>query len=152
MAKKETINYDDDKTVGFNLTNVIGFGVYNDKGDVMLIQAMFNFIFEGTGQLSKLGIKSRSELPVVTGIFGGDTGFLIMNFQFKWLSILTAQQSGLLFPGNYKDKIQAMGDGDRRQAMFLLHQFAQEAAARLNETDYTVAMLKDFPELRPFIK
>jgi hypothetical protein len=152
MAKKEIINYDDDKVVGFNLTNMIGFGGFNDKGDVMLIQAMLNFIIEGTGQLSKLGIKSKSDLPDVTGSFGGDTGFTIMNFQLKHLPILTAQHSGLLFPGYYKDKIPAMGGSDRRQAMFLLHQFAQESAALLNQTDYTVAMFKEFPDLRKFIK
>lgn len=152
MAKKETINYDDEKVFGFNLTNMVGFGGFNDKGDVMLIQAMLNFIIEGTGKLSKLGLKSKRELPDVTGTFGGDTGFSIINFQLKWMPILTAQHSGLLFPGYYKDKIPAMGIDDRREAMFLLHQFAQEAAAFLNETDYTVAILKEFPELRAFIK
>jgi hypothetical protein len=152
MAKKETITYDDEKVVGFNLTNMVGYGGFNDKGDVMLIQAMVNFIVEGTGTLSKLGIKSKSDLPDITGSFGGDTGFLIMSFQLKWMSTLTAQRSGLLFPGYYKDKIPAMGADDRRQAMFLLHQFAQESAARLNETDYTVAILKEFPDLRKFIK
>ncbi len=152
MAKKENIIYDDEKALGFNLTNLVGFGGFNDKGDVMLIQAMFNFIVEGTGSLSKLGIKSTIDLPDVTGFFGGDTGFTIMSFQLKWMPMLTAQRSGLLFPGYYKDKIPAMGTDDRRQAMFLLHQFAQDSAARLNETDYTQAMLKEFPEIRPFIK
>src|ERR1051326_2860822 len=105
MAKKETINYDGDKVVGFNLTNFIGFGVNNDKGDVLLIQAMFNFIVEGTGQPSRLGIKSSNELPGVTGIFDGDTSLIIISFQLKWMPILTAQSSGMLFPGYYKDKI-----------------------------------------------
>ena len=152
MAKKETITYDDQKTVGFNLTDMVGFGGANERGDVMLVQAMLNIIVEGIGSVSKFGIKSKRELPDVTGFFGGDTGFLIMNFQRKWAPILTPQRSGMLFPAQYKDNIAAMSADDRRQAMFLLHQFAQESAARLNETDYTAVVLDKFPDLRGFIK
>ena len=148
MARKETLIYDDERAACFNLTGVVGPGGSNERGDVLLIQAMFRFIAEAASGLSKLGLRSRADLPGVTGAFDGDTGFLITSFQLKWMRILTAQHIGLLFPGNYKEKIPAMGTGDRREAMFLLHQFAQESAARLNKADYTSAMLSEFPELR----
>jgi hypothetical protein len=147
VARKETIIYDDEKVICFNLSDFVGTGERNEKGDVMLVQAMFSFIAGATGGLSKLGLRSRADLPGVTGVFGGDTGFLISSFQLKWMQILTAQHVGMLFPGYYKEKILAMGPGDRRQAMFLLHQFAQESAALLNKTDYTSTMLSEFPEL-----
>jgi hypothetical protein len=150
MAKKEKLIYGDEKQVCFNIDGDVGFSSPNLTGDVMLIQAMFNFIFKGNRFL--LGVESN-DLPQITGTFDADTGYSIMKFQFKWMRNLTTQKSGVLFPGYYKKKIPLMvGDGYRRQAMFLLHQFAQEAAARMGETDYTVKMLNMFPELKPFTK
>lgn len=152
MAKKVTIIYDDDKVPCFNISLSVGMGGQNDKGDVLLIQAMFNFIADGLKDVSRLGIKARHDLPEITGRLDSNTIFTIIGFQHKHLHRLFAVKSGTIFPADYTKKLPVVTGTEPRQQMFLLHQFAQEAGALLNEPDYTTAMLNVFPELRPFIK
>ena len=149
VAKKVIINYDDDKVPGFNLSFSVGIGGQNDQGDLLLIQALFNFIATGLKSVSRFGISGRHDLPAVTGRLDSNTIFTIIGFQHKQLHRLFATKSGTLFPADYTQKIPVVMGEEPRQPMFLLHQFAQEAAALLNEADYTTAMVKLFPELKP---
>lgn len=150
MAKKITIIYGDEKVTGFNITSSVGTGGQNFRGDVMLIQAMFNFIALGWNDVLRLGISAKHHLPDVTGVIDSNTIFAIIGFQQRWVNLLFSNQSGWIFPADYTKKQEVVIGTERRQQMFLLHQFAQDAAARLNEADYTIAMLKEFPELKQF--
>ncbi len=78
MAKKEIMIYGEDKIPCFNITFSVGIGGQNEKGDVMLIQAMFNFI--ALGNFPRLGLKSKSDLPALTGSLHSDTIFAIITF------------------------------------------------------------------------
>jgi len=153
MAKREIMRYDGDKVPSLNLSFSVGLGGHNDKGDVMLLQAMFNLIALGTNNItSVLGVRSKSELPDLTGTLDSNTIFTIIAFQHRWLHQLYPPKSGWIFPADYKKELPATVGPERRQQMFMLHQLAQEAAARLNEADYTTFLPQEFPELKPYVK
>ena len=151
MAKKVMITMLDDSAPGFNLSDWVGSGGRNDKGDVRLIQAMINFIAIGHNDLSMAGAKSKNDLPDLSGLLDSTTIFAIMNYQIRWMRLLYASISGVIFPVDYKTYKFTESD-TRRPAITMLHQLSMDAAGRLNEADYTVKMLDMFPELRPFIK
>jgi len=126
----------------------VGPGGFNDKGDIMLIQAFFLFIAAGT-DFFQTGLKSRSELPVLTGIWDARTLFAVIAFQLRWIKLLVAEHSGMLFPL----------PGDYWIASF---QQRRPTLAMMNELAWTVkgsesvtlpqAMLAAFPELRPLMR
>jgi hypothetical protein len=141
----------DETSPGFNLSFWVGIGGLNDKGDVMLIQAMLNFISEGHGDPSMVGVKLDFDLPDVTGSLDSSTIFSIIGFQNRWMRHLLASVAGKIFPVDYK-KYKYTESDTRRPVITMLHQLSLDAAGRLNESDYTEAMPKMFPQLRAFIK
>lgn len=151
MAKKDLITMLDETSPGFNLSFWVGLGGLNDKGDVMLIQAMMNFIAEGHDDPSMVGVKFDFDLPDVTGSLDSSTIFSIIGFQTRWMSHLLASVAGKIFPVDYKTYKYTESE-PRRPVITMLHQLSLDAAGRLNESDYTEAMPKMFPQLRAFIK
>lgn len=151
MAKKETITISGDKYSCFNVSFPAGVGGFNEKGDVLLLQAMFNFIALGFGDARILGIKSKNGLPALTGALSRETIDVIRNYEYRWAKLLWTM-TGLIYPADYKNQDLELDADTRRPTITLLHQHAADAAVRLNETDYTTTMLSEFPELKPFIK
>ena len=141
----------DDTAAGFNISQMVGVGGPNFRGDVMLIQAMTNFIAIGHKDLGLVGLKQPFELPDVSGIMDGNTINAIMNYQFRWMHLLYSTKSGLIFTIDYT-QYKFTDQDTKRPQMTMLHQHCMDASGRLNQTaDYTIDMLKMFPELRPFV-
>jgi len=73
MAKEQQIRYlDDDEFVGFNLSFAIGPGGVNERGDVMLVQALLLVI--GADDMTNIVKKPQKvRLPALTGYLDADT-------------------------------------------------------------------------------
>ncbi len=150
MAEKVLITMLDDEAPGFNLSAWVGNGAFNLKGDVLLLQAMINFIVEGHRDFSMVGIKSDTDLPDLNGRFDHLTLWAIMKYKYRWMRLLWFEPIDTVLPIDYT-KFKFTEADTRRPTITMLHQHCMDAAGRLNEADYTVAMPKMFPELRPFI-
>ena len=83
MAYKHVITLYGDEEPWLNLSNAVGRPGANRKDDVMLVQALFNFVAEHRGgDTSLLGI-AKHELPNVTGSIDGATIWAIQRFQLR---------------------------------------------------------------------
>lgn len=151
MARKEMMTLFGDKFPCFNVTMTVGTGGVNAPDDVMLIQTMFNFIAEGERGGDMLGITKRAELPDLTGVIDTKTLAIIHKYQLRWARLLL-QVDNLIHPAHYADRDLKLDGSTRRLAITLLHQHAQDAATRMNEPDYTTAMVDMFPEMRTLVR
>jgi hypothetical protein len=151
MATKEMLTLFGDHFPCFNVTTTVGAGAINAPDDVMLIQAMFNFIAEGERNGSTLGITSRRELPELTGRIESKTLAIIHSYQARW-SRLLLNVDGKIHPAHYAGRDLQLDGSTRRMAITLLHQHAQGAAALMNEPDYTTALPDMFPKMRTLIR
>ena len=88
MAKEQQIRYlDDDEFVGFNLSFAIGPGGVNERGDVMLVQALLLVI--GADDMTNIVKKPQKvRLPALTGYLDADTCAAITVFQVRWMHLV----------------------------------------------------------------
>jgi hypothetical protein len=103
MARKETLTLNHVQEPCFNVCEVVGIGpkARNNKGDVMVVQAMFRTI-SGVFQFDCLGMKSRDFTPDVTGYFDLKTKNTLRMYQhFNRDAILS--EDGLIHPASYED-------------------------------------------------
>ena len=146
MAKQQQILYlEDSDFLGFNLSFHVGLHGANQRGDVMLIQALFNFISD----ITSTGLKSTVDLPFLTGRMDGATQNAIMAFQFRWTRLLLPEFMGMIFPLPPKYRLAKLED--RRPAMAMLNELAWTSKGGASET-LPHALLKEFPELRPLLR
>lgn len=140
----------DSKSPGFNLTFPVGSPAVNHPNDVLLVQAMFNFIADGFEDGSMLGIKSAKELPKINGVMDGLTKSMINKFQERWVHALL-RSDGKIHPAMYGGRnIQASARGPI-MTITMLHLICGNAAALFNEVDYTNFMPRRFPALWTFV-
>jgi hypothetical protein len=150
VAEKVLITMLDDEAPGFNLSHWVGTGAINLKGDVLLLQAMITFIVEGHEDFSMVGITSDADLPDLSGRLDHLTLSAIMNYKHRWMRRLWFEPNDTVMHVDYTRYKFTEADSSR-PTITMLHQHCMDAASRLNEADYTVAMPNLFPELRPFI-
>jgi hypothetical protein len=137
-------------SAGLNLCEPVGPSQKNNKGDVMLVQAMLRRL----AQLRSpgfIGLGSMAEVPDVTGDLDAKTKRAIRKFQSTWsTSLLPGGVDGVVHPAAYQK-----ADGSQRKVnvgsgplmtITLLHLFL-----RANGEDYPTTLPQQFPALLPFI-
>lgn len=151
MAKREFIDFGDDGLqLGFNVSETVGRGGKNHRGDVMLIQAMIGYIASSPSVVSGV-FGDKNALPEVTGVFNRITAELIKRYQNKFLHVVLAAD-GIIHPASYKNRVLADRSASRRlMTITLLHEHSNQAAAGLGDLEYTEAVLLKFPQLGGFV-
>ena len=142
---------------GINLSHGVGTGRSNLVGDVMLVQALLNFIVDGNRDASKVGLPSADKLPDVTGHWDAFLDQAIISFQRAHERILRREPLGQISP--VSDKFDLL-DEEEWPAILLLNQFAEDATGLIrNEIaeategkdsgfPYPQSLCKAFPQLR----
>jgi hypothetical protein len=141
---------------GINLTRGVGSGRSNRLGDVMLVQALLNFIVDGFEDASKVGLHSSGELPDVNGHWDVFLDKAIIAFQRKHSNLLRYEHPGQISPVSDPFDLQ---DEELWPPILLLNQFAEDATgmARNREVEsggkdpgfpYPTPLLIMFPQLR----
>lgn len=150
MARKEIITVLDSKSPCFNVSHPVGVAGWNDMGDVILVQAMFRFIFEGFEDTSHLGVPSPDDVPALTGYMDGKTIKSIRSFEQRWMNLLM-RPDGKIHPANYHRNLQVSGTKPR-MTITMLHFLCENAAGLMNQVDYTQVMPQMFPALWTFVR
>jgi hypothetical protein len=150
LATRETITVDGVRQPCLNVSETVGekFGA-NKMGDVMLVQAMFNYIV-GHFPPEQIGLTSKHEVPEPTGLCDSDTGRLINVFQRKMAHMLL-RVDGLIHPASCKDRNLKLGDGKARMMTITVLHFACLGASPTG-VDYTREITRRFPLLLPRLK
>jgi hypothetical protein len=147
MAVRERITILGDTSLGFNVEASVGHKAINLTDDVQLVQAMFNFIIlgphGGTISGSMTGMRSRKEVPIISGKMDAVTLAAIKTFQRHWTHNLL-RTDGLIHPAKYLGRdIKTTGTG--LMMITLLHQLAQTVAVtNFDEEDYTELVFEMF--------
>jgi hypothetical protein len=144
---------------GINLSHTVGGGRHNTVGDVMLIQALLNFIAEAEGSVEKIGVRSTDELPNVDGNWDSFFYNSVTAFKRKNAHILLSS-GGEPFDHVYPvSRDYEIVDDDKWPAIMLLNQYATDATGIMRNREiensskdpgfpYPTSMLIMFPELR----
>lgn len=149
MAKFDTIYLDGgDTQSAVNIHEIVGTGGVNRHDDVMLIQALFNYI----GKQS-LGLGPDYNMPGVTGDMDADTYSAIGEFQMKWLSHLMIKTfDGRIHPASYKNrKLNLFGGPRPLMAITLLHVLAGDAALMNGDYSYPQTLASKHAELAKYL-
>lgn len=156
MAKRETLTLEGEEQPCLNVSATVGVGGANEVGDVMLVQAMFQYIADARGP-KQIGLDSKDDVPLPGGEFGTITAHAIDMYQrVNFMSVVSFD--GLIHPASYKHRnITLRGSSDPRwggrlvfMTITLLH-FDLKAATPKGG-DYTIEITRKFPRLLPWIK
>jgi hypothetical protein len=148
MAKQQKIRYlEDDEFVGFNLNFAIGPGAVNERGDVMLIQALLLLI--GGDDPTNISKNQRVRLPALSGYLDAETYAILVLFQFRWMHLVYNSVAAWVDPLPADYWLQHMKD--RRPLMAMINELAWTAKGTSSVTLPQLVM-QDFPELRPLLK
>ena len=150
MAKREMIQVDGNEEWGLNVSETVGIGGRNKRGDVMLIQAMFRYIVK-SGRESLVGVSSIDELPQVDGNYDGRLGHLILNYQRNNRERLL-NIDGVIHPASYQNREIKDKGIYPLMTMTLLHWHTFITANVALGADYTTAFLNEFPSLRAWVR
>lgn len=150
MAKTEVININGKTGFGVNVTGIVGFAGENRQEDVMLIQALFNYIANGLSPAA-VGLGSKYRIPEITGEIDADTYLAIGEFQIKHAHrMLRNPFDGRIHPASYKNRAIRNGSG-RLMCITLLHIMATDAAVMQSHYDYREGLIKLKPELAKYL-
>ena len=147
MAKIDTIYWSQDLTSTSRIINVsapvgAGRGAINNKNDVLVVQALFKYIFPAwRGGKPHVGIPD-SECPEPTGSFDKATAQLITKFQAKNRDKLS--QDGVIHPardGNYEWGCHKLW------TIIYLNSMAVDAALMKSEDSHIQGIVKRFPQV-----
>ena len=151
MANIEMINFGPDgEERGFNISASVGRGGDNHEGDVMLLQAMFQYIASYNERVFAGWGSKPITLPEVTGHYNHATARAITSYQNKWAHVVL-RVDGLIHPAAYENRILADRSSNRLMTITLLHLHACYAARNLGDNDYTQTIPRLFPSLGAFI-
>lgn len=149
MAKREQIILLGKSKPGFNINETVGLGGQNKKGDVLLVQAMFNYIAKGIGA-DQLGIVAGSPfgLPQLSGKLDAETHMAIGMFQASNAKKLL-NVDFVIHPASYRNR--NINHFKPLMSITLLHVFARASAKMQGHSDYTIGMFFSMPNLLPWI-
>jgi hypothetical protein len=126
MAKKDKLNLQGSFFDTVNLHYSVGRSADNKPDDVMLIQALFQWIgFTPATAFGQLGM-SIAQLPKITGVCDGVTQRAIVAFQRKNARNLL-NIDGVIHPASYENRRLNRPAGSRVMAITLLGDFALDA-------------------------
>ncbi|MGI8787375.1 MAG: hypothetical protein ACR2HG_06405 [Pyrinomonadaceae bacterium] len=135
--KQEWIILNNQKTLGLNISAIVGFAGVNLKDDVLLIQGFFNYIAKGFGAAA-VGLGGVYKVPEITGEMDADTYSAISEFQIRNAhQLLTGHQfDGRIHPGNFKNRHLSSRGLNRHMFITLLNIMAIDAAVMQGQLDY----------------
>jgi len=152
MPSRELISLNGKERYGFNVSDTVGLGGMNTTGDVLVVQAMLNYIAEGGLGLQCFGYIESLELgalPELTGTMDHETTKALAMFASLNRPRLYGGSDLMIHPASYAGR-----DLNRFKPIMkitLLHVYAVAAAKRQGDSDYTTAMLRMLPRLIPFV-
>lgn len=150
MAKTEVININGKTQFGVNVTDIVGMTGANRREDLMLIQALFNYIAKGLGP-QLLGLGGDYNIPEINGDWDADTSLAICEFQIRNAGrLLRNKFDGHIHPASYKNRI-IRGVNGRLMSITLLHQMATDAAVMQGHFEYREGLIKLKPELAKYL-
>jgi hypothetical protein len=91
-----------------------------------------------------------SELPEPTGVFDPETGRIILNFQRSNHYLLMGRPDGLIHPASFAGRTLHV-DGKKMTISLLNEEVAATAFDLVSALDATEAVIKVFPQLRPWL-
>jgi hypothetical protein len=152
MARIETLTLNGVRQQCFNVCEVVGVPpvATNNKGDVMVVQAMFQNIADILG-FGWLNLSSKADVPDVNGHFDLNTKKALLGYQHKWKPTLIAED-GLIHPASYKGR--DISFGAPGQVLMTITRLHHDLVTRVipKGTDYTTFFQKIWPELIPWLK
>ncbi len=150
MAKTEVININGKTELGVNVTDAVGMTGKNRREDIMLIQALFNYIATGLHPRD-LGLGGDYKIPKINGEMDADTFLAIGEFQIRNASRLQMYRfDGRIHPASYKNRVIRDING-RVMSITLLHIMATDAAVMQGHFDYRKGLIKLKPELAKYL-
>ena len=147
MAEIARINLADGTSqLGVNITHSVGTGGANQYRDVLLIQALLQFIGK-----ARLGLGPDYALPQPTGMMDAETYSAIGEFQIANSTRLLIRGFGWrIHPANYRGrKLRLVGR--KLMAITLLHVLAEESARTKGGEPYPEALAKMHPDLNAYL-
>lgn len=153
MAKKDTISYHigggmTAKEPCTNLTFSVGMDGDNGGADIMLVQALFNFVGWAKGTSRNLLGFEKSAMPRITGRMNSKTQQAIFNFQRRNVNKVL-KIDGLMEPGKYENRVLTIGG--RLMTITLLDLYAKQEGLAQNEPDHIKGVIKLAPALAPWL-
>ena len=150
MAQFEEITINGKAQSGVNIKKTVGFAGPNLKEDVLLIQALFNYIAKGMFP-EMVGLGGDYKIPEVTGEMDGDTYSAIGAFQIRNASrLLMPTFDGRIHPASYKNR-NIRNSAGRLMCITLLHIMAIDTSVMRGDHDYPQTLAHEYPELAYFL-
>ena len=150
MAQFEQINIHGNIQQGVNIRKIVGFAGANLKEDLLLIQALFNYIAKGMFP-ELLGLGGDNNIPEITGEMDADTSTAIVAFQIRNASrLLRHNFDGRIHPASYKGRV-IKDETKPLMCITLLHIMATDTAVFNGDHDYSQALANLNPELAHYL-
>jgi hypothetical protein len=134
----------------FNLDAPVGSGMANHVGDVMVIQALLNFIWAYSHNTFDM---PGNSLLLVAGLFDEKTAGAIRHYQSR-NSFLLLNPDGKVHPGSFKGRAIKLLGAPRQMTITALNQDAG-TTTRLKYPelmyDRTKGVTRDYPQLQLFL-
>lgn len=134
----------------FNLSEAVGPGMPNRLGDVMVIQALLNFIWNYSH--NEFDMPGDTPLLVV-GLFDPRTAGAIRHFQSRF-ALFLLNPDGKIHPGAFRGRTVKVAEARRQMTITALNQEAR-VATRLKYPDlfydHITAVTRDYPQLKMFL-
>lgn len=149
MARTKVININGEQQLCVNIAKIVGFAGANLKEDVMLIQALFNYIATGLYP-GAVGLGGDYKIPEITGEMDADTYSAIGEFQLRNARQLIGKFDGRIHPASYQNRVLK----DIRKpvmCMTLLHIMATDAAVMQSDYHYRDGLIRLKPELAQYL-
>jgi hypothetical protein len=149
MPKRELITLNGKSRYGFNIDESVGIMGRNKTGDILLIQAMLQYIANGLGSLEAGVIPiSNFKVPKLTGVFDGDTMMSLNLFQSLHSQGLL-KVDAIIHPASYAGR--NINPFKPVMTITLLHVLCKSSAKSRGHGDYTTGMIRLLPNLLPWI-
>lgn len=149
MAKKDVITMYNHKFPALNLSESVGKGGANKTGDVMLVQAMFQYIAKGF-KPKFIGVNSADDIPEPSGDYDDKTERAIKSYQRKHIRNLL-KVDGIIHPASYENRnLKRMTSP--LMTITLLGSHLLDASLMNGDDDQFTGIVRMFPKLLPWIQ
>lgn len=150
MPRRDFICINGIKNYGLNVFDTVGIGGQNNPGDLMIVQAMFRYLYELWHRPEYLPLASLKKYFLLepNGLIGSKTIDAILKFQrfYSWKLISV---DGKIHPAKYENRKISTRNGKRLMTITLLHYELWMAEPGL---DYTVEIKRKFPNVAFWIR
>lgn len=149
MAKKEMFTWMGSKFETLNISESVGKGGANKTGDVMLIQAMLQYLAVAPQTPKFIGLNSADEVPEPSGEFDGKTAHAIKSYQRKYIRELL-KADGIIHPASYENR--NLKRAKPLMSITLLHIHLFDGAIGHNDDNHFKGLVRVVPQLLPWIQ